>query len=513
MLSSRDLLVANAMSSTKSRHLTEMQFDRNLKGDQGDHDELYLRMKAQKEEILQLREKISEACIKELQLLNEKHVSERKYSDLRMALDQRQKDAITSALAELAHRKDDLEENIKLAHDLKDAEDERYIFTSSMLGLLAEYGIRPHAINASTICNNVKRLYDQLQWKIITSHASIVEIDSMLGNQIANGSSNKDHRPFSVSNGQPQTSTVPNGLYTDDTYLREYYLGPSSGMPRFVQDQNMVDMKGTMPVKMQQFPNNYEGELSSTINKGVEELTAPMTGAEFHLPTTDEEHGSSISEGVLLPSIEDFQIIGEAKPGNTLQACGFPVRGTSLCIFQWVRHLQNGTRQYIEGATVPDYVVTADDVDKIIAVECIPIDDSGRQGELVRLFANDQKKITCDADMKREIDTHISVGRASFDVLFWNDSTNDWKPSTFILKRSSFQIKINGTADVFIEEKYSADLSIMIPPGLSTQFVLTCVHGTYPFSTYEDVRMRDTLVLTMRNFQSKALDDKRKGKA
>nr|DAD17800.1 TPA_asm: hypothetical protein HUJ06_019263 [Nelumbo nucifera] len=193
-------------------------------------------------------------------------------------------------------------------------------------------------------------------------------------------------------------------------------------------------------------------------------------------------------------------------------------------------------------------------------------------GELVRLFANDQKKITCDADMKREIDTHISVGRASFDVLFWlkdswapcnhldqvaflaylsnenfiwlrssfhfidadmkreidthisvgrasfdvlfwNDSTNDWKPSTFILKRSSFQIKINGTADVFIEEKYSADLSIMIPPGLSTQFVLTCVHGTYPFSTYEDVRMRDTLVLTMRNFQSKALDDKRKGKA
>ena len=47
------------------------------------------------------------------------------------------------------------------------------------------------------------------------------------------------------------------------------------------------------------------------------------------------------------------------------------------------------------GATNPEYVVTADDVDKLIAVECIPMDEQGRQGELVRLFANKQNKITC----------------------------------------------------------------------------------------------------------------------
>jgi hypothetical protein len=88
---------------------------------------------------------------------------------------------------------------------------------------------------------------------------------------------------------------------------------------------------------------------------------------------------------------------------------------------KWVRHLEDGTRQYIEGATHPEYIVTADDVDKLIAVECIPMDDQGRQvkyrdfsgiysfnesvvskdvllimqGELVRLFANDQNKIRC----------------------------------------------------------------------------------------------------------------------
>lgn len=82
---------------------------------------------------------------------------------------------------------------------------------------------------------------------------------------------------------------------------------------------------------------------------------------------------------------------------------------TNFSALQWVRHLQDGTRQYIEGknmknitffqcsscryfvtllflvnffslgATNPEYVVTADDVDKLIAVECIPMDDQGRQ--------------------------------------------------------------------------------------------------------------------------------------
>lgn len=80
------------------------------------------------------------------------------------------------------------------------------------------------------------------------------------------------------------------------------------------------------------------------------------------------------------PGIENFQICGDAIPGEKLLGCGYPVRGTSLCMFQvkffllvfnfslifflsllklmssqflvpcqWVRHLEDGTRQYIEG--------------------------------------------------------------------------------------------------------------------------------------------------------------------
>lgn len=45
---------------------------------------------------------------------------------------------------------------------LQVVEDERYVFTSSLLGLLAEYSIWPHVINASAISNCVKVLTKQL---------------------------------------------------------------------------------------------------------------------------------------------------------------------------------------------------------------------------------------------------------------------------------------------------------------------------------------------------------------
>ncbi|XP_043696875.1 uncharacterized protein LOC122647562 isoform X6 [Telopea speciosissima] len=474
--------VRTPSSDSSSRHNAERHFSsRNSRGDDNvnyspeqEAMEINLRLRAQKEEILLLREQISDACLKELQLLNEKHALERKFSDLRVALDEKQKDAITSALAEMARRKGDLEENLRLAHDMKVVEDERYIFTSSMLGLLAEYGIRPHVINASAICNSAKRLYEELQSKIIMSHANFMDINSKLVYQAGDGSSNKDHQSTSLLKGQPQTTTVPNGVHPSNFYLHERDLEPISNMTRFPWNPDPMDMKGMTPnVETHHRDNRREFLINS--DRGVEgpsrsnvvdnfvkanENTA-STDTNFHFPTLYEEHASSASEEGLLPGIEGFQIIGDAKPGNTLQACGYPVNGTSLCIFQ---------------------------------------------GDLVKLFANDQKKITCDPAMQEEIEKHISAGRATFNVLLLIDSSDLWEPTTFILKRSSYIVKINSMEVVVIEENYSADLSIKIPFGLSSQFVLTCSDGTsHPFSTNNDVRMRDTLVLTMRIFQSKVL--------
>ncbi|KAH9771193.1 hypothetical protein KPL71_012613 [Citrus sinensis] len=144
------------------------------------------------------------------------------------------------------------------------------------------------------------------------------------------------------------------------------------------------------------------------------------------------------------PGIEQFQIDGEATPGKKLLGCGYPV-----------------------GAIGPEYVVTADDVGKLISVECIPMDDQGHMSE---------------------IDMHMSKGEASFSVLLLVPSSENQGPvtlpATLILRRSSFQIKINSTEYVVIEEKFTIRLSIKIPSGLPTELILTCSDGaSHCFST------------------------------
>ncbi|KAK6243662.1 hypothetical protein QUC31_010071 [Theobroma cacao] len=475
---------------------------------------LHLRASAQKEEIQHLREQIAVACVKELQLQNEKCALERKFSDLRMAIDEKQNEAITSASNELARRKGDLEENLKLAHDLKVAEDERYIFMSSMLGLLAEYGILPPVVNASAITSSVKHLHDQLQWKIRTSHDRIRELTGIVGTHTG-GRSHENDRPISgiLNNQIPHRATASHGFSSNNHYTDEQHLMPPDNMLRYMPDNDHT-AKNLMfnDPGQQQLSNGNSQEFFFSSDRGgagrnpdsAFDRGAVRTGAEDVTNNVFSHHDEMDSYGSEEgPGIEGFQIIGDATPGEKLLGCGYPVRGTTLCMFQWVRHLQDGTRQYIEGATNPEYVVTADDVDKLIAVECIPMDDQGHQGELVRLFANDQNKIKCDPDMQNEIDKYISRGQAAFSVLLLMDSSEKWEPATLTLKRSSYQIKINSTEAVEISEKYSKELSIKVPSGLSTQFVVTCFDGSSrPFSTY-NVRMRDTLVLTMRLFQSK----------
>ncbi|XP_066377026.1 cysteine-rich receptor-like protein kinase 41 isoform X5 [Miscanthus floridulus] len=228
-------------------------------------------------------------------------------------------------------------------------------------------------------------------------------------------------------------------------------------------------------------------------------------------------------DGDALPGIEGFQIAGEPRPGFQLTACGFPTNGTTLCNFQWVRHLENGIRQSIEGATMYDYVVTADDVGTLLAVDCTPMDDNGRQRHLWTRFANNGNKITCDPEMRSHIAAYISNGRAEFEVYVLQAySPEEWEVATLVLTRPNYRIKLKKTGEVIIDEKYSQSLQTKIPNGRTTQFVLVTAGATLPFNTLgisepnnedHDVRLRDLIVLVMRTFQKKALDSKMEGKA
>ncbi|XP_061363248.1 uncharacterized protein LOC133306885 isoform X3 [Gastrolobium bilobum] len=442
--------------------------------------ELYSRVRVQEEEIVSLREQIAIACMQELQLSIEKCKLERQFSELRMAVDDKQNEAITSASNELARRKGYLEENLKLSHDLKAVDDERYIFMSSMLGLLAEYGLWPRVMNASSISNCVKHLHDQLQWKIRSSHDRIGELTSVLESHADNGN------PVVES---PGSGNVTSHIHHEFMFQHNFPQQSLSGNE--LNPQSMSNLAGYMhPVH--------------------------RTGLKKEILSMASRINLHLSMMRMIPlflrmvlALRIFKFVVMLFLGKNF----LDVDIQSVELLYWVRHLQDGTRQYIEGATNPEYVVTADDVDKLIAVECIPMDDKGRQGELVRLFANDQNKIKCDSEMQHEIDTNLSKGEATFNVLLLMDSSDNWEQATLFLRRSGCQIKINVTEDVVVSEKFSKDLSIKVPCGLSAQFVLTCSNGSsHPLSTYS-VRMRDTLVLTMRIFQSKALDDKRKGRA
>ncbi|KAF8715864.1 hypothetical protein HU200_026821 [Digitaria exilis] len=461
--------------------------------------ELYFRSQSQEDEILLLRKQVADASLKELRLLNEKHILERRLTDLRMAVDEKQEEAISGALKQLNQKKNHIEDNMKLANDLKAEEEELYLFTSSLLSMLAEYNVRPPQINASTITTGAKRLYQQMYWKIRSLNDSLGDM-TQPGNIY-----NPNHQQATPLRNEPSPSY---NMDTNRNTIR-YAQGPSDrhAEQMYHGSHFQQDIVGNAP-------SNY---FEDNVRNG--EVRVDGDSQLYR-----HENQDYPADGDPLPGIEGFQIVGEPRLGFTLTACGFPTNGTTLCNFQWVRHLENGTRQSIEGATMYDYVVTADDVGTLLAVDCTPMDDNGRQGDLVTEFANSGNKITCDPEMQSHIDACISNGRAEFEVFVLQAySPEEWELATFVLTRPSYQIKFKHTGEVIIDEKYSPNLQTKIPNGRTTQFVLVSSAGAnLPFNTQGlsepnnedyDVRLRDLIVLVMRTFQKKAIDAKRKGKA
>ncbi|KAJ3681710.1 hypothetical protein LUZ60_014283 [Juncus effusus] len=519
--------------SPNSDLLTRHPFQRaNIQNDFGkDLDpeikELYSRTRSQEEEILILRKQVSDAGLRELELLSEKHILERKLSELRIAFDEKQEDAINSTLKELNQKKNYLEENLRLANEIKIVEEDVFTFTSSLLKLLAENEIRPATLNASTISNNTMRVYQHMNLKLRSLNANLGVTNDNFGTP---ATSRNQFPPFMEQRRSDYNQTSQYGNVVNQQF------DPSFERPRLVQNYennniinnnynpNNINDNNNHSNNMMNFAPNSDLRFPSYLNDQPtrEAVNNTANPSNYYEDQNSRSEYSADGEETL-PGIEVFQIIGEATPGSRITACGFPTNGTTLCIFQWVRYLENGTRQSIEGATVPEYYVTADDVDTLLAVDCTPMDDNGRQGDMVRQFANNQAKITCDPDMQQELDSYISSGKATFEIFSLVESSDDWELTVLTLKKSTYQIKIHRTENVIIEEKFSPELSIKVPYGNSTQFVLVSSGGSsIPFTTEgvcetnaneDDVRLRDLIVLTMRIFQNKAVDGKRKGKA
>ncbi|GMP25575.1 hypothetical protein CsSME_00002374 [Camellia sinensis var. sinensis] len=125
-------------------------------------------------------------------------------------------------------------------------------------------------------------------------------------------------------------------------------------------------------------PSNW-GSKNSPFSTSLDD---PTSSYSPYLAPVLEGPSSSFSEAGdddPLPAIEGLQISGDACPGHDLQACGFSINGTTSCNFEWVRHLEDGSFNYIEGAKQPNYLVTADDVDTYLAIEVQPLDNRKRK--------------------------------------------------------------------------------------------------------------------------------------
>lgn len=235
-----------------------------------------------------------------------------------------------------------------------------------------------------------------------------------------------------------------------------------------------------------------------------------------YLPTVLEEPGSSFSEAAdddPLPGIEGLRITGDAFPGRELQASGYPTNGTTTCNFEWVRHLEDGSVNFIEGARQPSYVVTADDVDTLLAIEVQPLDDRKRKGDFIKVYANEQRKISCDPETKELIKKTLDIGHVTYEVQVQLPQVrflDMWEPAVLAVKREGYSIKCNGQRGVVITEKFQQETTIHIPYGRPTEFSITSADGIdYNLKPAENTLLRDTIVLVLRLFKSMAVERRR----
>ncbi|KAG6392214.1 hypothetical protein SASPL_146425 [Salvia splendens] len=225
-------------------------------------------------------------------------------------------------------------------------------------------------------------------------------------------------------------------------------------------------------------------EPSSNWNSNTASTTSmddPNSSFSPFLPPVLEEPSSSFSEAAdddPLPAIDDLQISGEAFPGQQLQACGYSINGTTSCNFEWVRHMEDGSFRYVDGAKQPNYLITADDVDTRLAIEVQPLDDRKRKGELVKVFANEHRKITCDPEMQRCLERNLYAAQASYKISMSSGYLDIWEPATLTIKRDGYSIKGSGPNGTVVTEKFSSSTIVSIPYGSPTEFSIGDSQGT-----------------------------------
>ncbi|XP_073140503.1 uncharacterized protein [Henckelia pumila] len=540
--------------------------------------DLVAKVREHEEEILQLKKHLAEYSIKETQIRNETYVLEKRISYMRMAFDQQQQELVDAASKAISYRQDIMEENVRLTYALQAAQLERSMFVSSLMPLLAEYSLQPPVADAQSIVSNIKVLFRHLREQLLVTEGKLKESQYQLAPWRSDvNPSNLSQSPFhpiEMKNGLElvQQPTFSNGSMPSSdprTTLDEDPLGrPQRGLNDAVKNSehnelgryphfaNRSAASQEVPAQfaVNQADSNFVRNNEETVSKkvtfgdlvrssGVDEpdiqgnqsdrepsvnwtskasaysttLDDPNSSYSPYLAPVLEEPSSSFSDDDdPLPAIEGLQISGDAYPGQQLRASGYSINGTTSCNFGWLRHMEDGSFNYIDGAKQPDYLVSADDVDTYLAIEVQPLDDRKRKGDLVKVFANEHRKITLDPEMQNCIEKTLYSGHASYKLSLSTAYLDIWESATLTIKRDGYSIKYSGPSGDVITEKFSPSTIVSIPSGSVSEFSISDSSGTERLLRAENSSTdvsgwRDTIVLTLRLFIVKA-NEKKKGK-
>jgi hypothetical protein len=104
----------------------------------------------------QLHKRLTEASIKEAQLISEKRILELRVAELRLAYDQMQQALVDAASKALSYRQDILEENIRLTYAVQLAEQDRMTYVQSLMPLLTEFELQPPVLDAHSMVSYIK---------------------------------------------------------------------------------------------------------------------------------------------------------------------------------------------------------------------------------------------------------------------------------------------------------------------------------------------------------------------
>lgn len=518
--------------------------------------DLFVKIREHEEEILQLRRHLGDYSIKEAQIRNEKYILEKRIAYMRMAFDQQQQDLVDAASKAISYRQDIIEENIRLTYALQAAQEERSVFVSSVLPLLEEYNLQPPVADTKSIVGNLKVLFKHLQEKLIIiesklkeshyqltpwrtdvntsnfplqspSHPSGLELTMTTADWDTRGQQNSGlgdglaqmmYSPLASRNTASQDVHAPLSVSQRDLRSAHYTEETTAKQVTFSDPFSSTEVDD-LQVEGQQNESEPNANWVSKNSPYSTPVDDPTSSYSPYLPPVLEEPSSSYSEAGEddpLPGIEDLQISGDAFPGKELQACGISINGTTSCNFEWVRHLEDGSMNYIDGAKQPKYLVTADDIDTVLAIEVQPLDDKKRKGEIVTVFANGHRKITCDPNMQNSILKTLHNGHASFRVSSWTRYLDIWEPATLTIKSEGYSIKGSGPNGVLVTEKFLPTTKVTISFGNATEFSIISSGGDERRlreennAEDEDVSCsRDAIVLTLRLFIIKAAERKK----